>query len=148
VSKHDQLHRVGDRFEWRCYYCRRPTWCGTCKPDKAKQFRATRDHFVPKASGGKGGPNIVLACFNCNHMKADRFIKAVPRKPRTDGCYANQKSRRPRKAFGTEHLAEMMCRAVAEQYGRELVPYRCNRCPDWHVAPPKSASLTKARVAA
>lgn len=132
---HDHLHRVGERFGWRCYFCHRPTHCQECHSEKRRQWRATRDHFVPKAAGGTAHrSNLVLACWDCNHRKADRFIKSKPRKPRDPaGCYGNRKASKPRKAFPSEHLARLMCEAVLAKHGRLLESFQCPRCSQWHV---------------
>jgi 5-methylcytosine-specific restriction endonuclease McrA len=68
---HNELHRLGRSFMWRCYYCHRPVHCVTCEPNHGNdKLRATRDHFVPKSHGGRDrGPNIVLACKGCNSAK-------------------------------------------------------------------------------
>lgn len=54
-----------------CEYCKREM-----RADVAPNhpLRATRDHYMPK-SRRKGDDEtiIVMACYTCNHIKADRF---------------------------------------------------------------------------
>lgn len=41
---------------------------------------ATRDHFIPRAAGGRGiAANLVLACKACNGKKADLDPRSVVR---------------------------------------------------------------------
>lgn len=54
-----------------------------CEPGELK-LSATRDHHVPRAAGGRGGGNIRLACWDCNHLKRDTLpsdaVLAPPRR--------------------------------------------------------------------
>jgi 5-methylcytosine-specific restriction endonuclease McrA len=50
----------------RCYLCQRPF-----EPDNW----GTRDHVIPRALGGIDAGNVLLACFDCNNIKADRAPK-------------------------------------------------------------------------
>lgn len=50
----------------RCKYCGRTTDMDSTGPN-----RATRDHVLPRAKGGKQSGNLVLACAGCNEAKAD-----------------------------------------------------------------------------
>lgn len=54
-----------------CAYCKREMR-GDVEP--SHPLRATRDHYMPK-SRRRGGDEtiIVMACYTCNHIKADRF---------------------------------------------------------------------------
>lgn len=66
------LATLHEKQNGRCYYCERLM----LPLDNGEPFhplRVTRDHRVPKSKGGKGGPNIVGACYECNHRKGDRF---------------------------------------------------------------------------
>lgn len=52
-------HNILARDQHRCAYCRR--------------HASTIDHVVPKSRGGKHEwTNVVAACEDCNHAKADR----------------------------------------------------------------------------
>lgn len=133
---HKHLHNLADRVMWRCSYCRRKTHCGTCEPDKPPGLQATRDHVIPRVHGGRGGPNLVLACKDCNNLKADGQHPdyAAPRMVRDPaGCYPNSRSRNGRMKFGTEANAQATCDEVLAKHGRRLEPYECPKCSDWHV---------------
>jgi len=64
-SKHGQMHKLGDARGWTCQHCGRRVHCRVCEPRKPNISHATRDHLVPRSWGGKGGGNIVLACWRC-----------------------------------------------------------------------------------
>ena len=49
-----------------CKYCKRHMVIGA-----GCGISATKDHVKPKSKGGRGGTNIVAACFDCNQAKAD-----------------------------------------------------------------------------
>lgn len=71
---HKQLHRVGNRDNWKCVWCGRRVYCQRCHPLKLQSWDkiATRDHEVPKSKGGSDEDiNIVIACKPCNTAKAD-----------------------------------------------------------------------------
>jgi 5-methylcytosine-specific restriction endonuclease McrA len=71
-QSHKGLHSLAKRYMWRCYYCREMTHCATCEPRIPRQRAATRDHYYPRSrGGGSQAVNIVLACFQCNQLKAD-----------------------------------------------------------------------------
>lgn len=54
-----------------CEYCKREMR-GDVAPDHP--LRATRDHYIPKSKRrDTDEPIIVMACFTCNQIKADRF---------------------------------------------------------------------------
>lgn len=54
-----------------CEYCKREMR-GDVAPDHP--LRATRDHYIPKSKRAETDePIIVMACFTCNQIKADRF---------------------------------------------------------------------------
>src|SRR4026209_497955 len=58
-------------FGGRCFYCRAPL---SYTPATAAPFipRATTDHFIPRANGGKThATNRVLSCHPCNSHKGD-----------------------------------------------------------------------------
>lgn len=52
----------------RCFYCGFPMPLATTNP----ALTITRDHFIPRAKGGKNKKNIVLCHQACNVGKADR----------------------------------------------------------------------------
>lgn len=47
-----------------CFYCGKPPSSGM-----------TRDHLIPLSRGGFGKQNIVGACGNCNHAKANMTLQ-------------------------------------------------------------------------
>lgn len=53
----------------RCKYCARPMSLGGIEARSA-----TRDHVVPRASGGKQAGNLVAACRDCNARKANMTL--------------------------------------------------------------------------
>jgi len=83
----------------RCFYCDAPTWLAD--PDAysrthrmslrcAHQFRATAEHLVARQDGGRGGANIVVACWLCNHRRHARPTQA----PQPDAYRASIRKRR------------------------------------------------------
>lgn len=52
-----------------CYYC-------GCE---VTLDNSTLDHLIPRSKGGKGGNNLVLSCYSCNHKKknynVEEFLK-------------------------------------------------------------------------
>lgn len=60
---------------------------------------ATREHLTPKARGGMGADNIVLACLKCNDTKSDmtliefQFFRANGKYPQSYIEYLEQRSR-------------------------------------------------------
>ena len=79
-----------DRF--KCQYCG-----VTPKPDEL-----TIDHVVPRShGGGSTWDNCVLACFSCNHRKADRLpeeahmkLRKVPVQPNWSPAYSRHNLRK------------------------------------------------------
>jgi len=69
------------RDKFRCQYC----------GERLKMSQLNYDHVVPRAQGGKTvWDNIVMSCYECNGIKADRTpaqagmtLLSVPVKPRT-----------------------------------------------------------------
>lgn len=62
----------------RCYYCNAhltPTVRSPRKRQKGWRFPRTmftREHIIPKAAGGKGTPeNLVASCHGCNTLKGE-----------------------------------------------------------------------------
>lgn len=67
------------RDRWRCQYC------GARKTTSELTF----DHVVPRSKGGKTEwENIVMACRECNHRKADKT-------PRQAGLKLRKRPERP-----------------------------------------------------
>jgi len=55
-----QWNELVERFESKCYYCRKPG-------------KMTRDHFIALSQGGDNNiRNIVPACKSCNSAKKDK----------------------------------------------------------------------------
>lgn len=53
------------RDRWKCQFCGK----------KAPIKDLTYDHVIPRAKGGKTcWENIVTACYDCNHKKADKTL--------------------------------------------------------------------------
>ncbi len=72
AKNHSTLKALYEKFKGRCYYCFCKTWLHDYPeyinfPDQ----RATREHLIKKANGGKYGDNIVLACKMCNESRGD-----------------------------------------------------------------------------
>jgi len=44
-----------------CFYCGKPSG-------------VTKDHVIPRSMGGQRGENLVNACLQCNHEKADMLL--------------------------------------------------------------------------
>lgn len=57
-----------NRFEGLCAYCKRR--CVFASP-LTNPLCATADHWLPRARGGEGNTNKVLACYRCNNAKDD-----------------------------------------------------------------------------
>ena len=56
-------HNVHVRDKYTCQYCGK----------KLQRNKATIDHVIPQAQGGKNGwGNTVCSCFECNNAKGDR----------------------------------------------------------------------------
>ena len=57
-----------------CYYC-------GVELTKHGDTKVTWDHKIPRAKGGKGNDNYVLACFRCNQdkgqLEADEFLAVL-----------------------------------------------------------------------
>lgn len=53
-------------WEGRCVYCAQPI---NEHLSPRHQFRATRDHFVPRRRGGLNTRNLLPACTRCNALK-------------------------------------------------------------------------------
>lgn len=78
ITSHAQLHQICERDDWRCRYCGRQLFCGTCEPARArsqgKAIWATRDHIIPRSRGGTGAAwNLAACCPPCNRNKADKL---------------------------------------------------------------------------
>lgn len=137
--KHPQLHKLGDAHGWRCQHCNRRVHCRVCEPLKPVVSHATRDHLVPQSWGGRGGDNIVLACWHCNHRKGDRKDTAPkPAKmPAIGKCVAEIQQRRVRRSgrirYATREAAEAMCREIERKWERPVAAYSCKRCGEWHI---------------
>lgn len=50
-----------------CVYC-------DCQLDETNR---TKDHFIPRSRGGKGGDNSVAACSICNTIKGDQIFVSI-----------------------------------------------------------------------
>jgi 5-methylcytosine-specific restriction endonuclease McrA len=72
-----QIRKLKLAFDGICAYCRRP-----CIDHDGRLFdrfdhlaewrKPTLDHATPKTRGGaRFGPNAVLSCLACNHIKGD-----------------------------------------------------------------------------
>lgn len=93
-NDHRRLHKVAERSDWACHYCRAPlldypdiTWVASAHPRRAPQGyaacvtlvasrpelewqMASIDHVVPRAEGGLSTiSNTVAACRRCNAGK-------------------------------------------------------------------------------
>lgn len=72
---HGGTHRLMNKFNNHCLYCKCEVHCKTCYPKKNSDFVATRDHYYPKSRGGSDAQwNIVLACAKCNNKKGDLVL--------------------------------------------------------------------------
>jgi hypothetical protein len=136
--RHRQLHRVGDRSEWRCHYCKVKLYCQLCFPVQGVRHARpiTRDHIIPKSRGGKGGKNLIGSCFPCNQDKADRMPEEPkPAKKKKEGCNLGV-MRRPRsllKEYPDETMANLMVNTVYMRWGRELEAWPCPHGNHWHI---------------
>ncbi len=55
----------------RCLYCRRiMSFSQKCTHPEGR--RITREHLIPRSKGGKGGANVVAACYRCNAARGDK----------------------------------------------------------------------------
>lgn len=55
----------------RCFYCRRAmSFSQECTHPEGR--RVTREHLIPRSKGGKGGANVVAACYRCNSQRGDK----------------------------------------------------------------------------
>ena len=75
-----QLVTLFEKHNGKCYYCGHQTFLG-----RYGASRATRDHLLAKALGGRNGDNLVLACSRCNLLKdqlpAESFASLANRLP-------------------------------------------------------------------
>lgn len=63
---------LATRNGWICHYCGAVLKPYGCPDAEGKQ--ATVDHVKPRACGGGNNiKNLVLACWDCNHKKADEY---------------------------------------------------------------------------
>lgn len=63
------------RDNYRCQYC------GRYKDELGPKNKLTRDHIIPKDSGGKNTwENVTTACAKCNHKKDNRTLQAAKMK--------------------------------------------------------------------
>lgn len=64
--------RLCERQNWRCCYC-------GIRMQLEVHFQrdsATLEHVVPRSLGGPDDEgNIVMACYPCNHERADKFFQ-------------------------------------------------------------------------
>jgi hypothetical protein len=95
-----KLHALSEAQNHRCAYC------GIRVVDGDKWDGPSRDHFVPRASGGcRHWGNEVMACILCNHgrgcMPAMRYFEMVQRHGRRG---AWKRARRIRQARQKEGL--------------------------------------------
>ena len=104
-----------EKQDGRCYICRRrllPRHTSPRDPDSR-----TRDHVFPRAGGGKGHTNILLAHRRCNSDKDDRwpfpceviFLAAVYAAPPSDAALLD---RRIRAAAAQERYTQMRSRVA------------------------------------
>lgn len=135
---HKQLHTVCARHAWRCFHCGCVIRCRVCKPTGEGRI-ATRDHFVPRSKGGRGGLNLVASCWTCNKRKGDGTPTSKRPKARSlGGCQFGRSSkasrtRRPRKAFDSYALAAAMVAVLEIDRGVHLTAWECPGCTKWHV---------------
>jgi hypothetical protein len=81
-DRHQQLHRLGARDQWTCFYCGVYLSCHRCegRDNPTARTDATRDHVIPHARKSlpgysKGGAsNLVLACSLCNGLKGHGIV--------------------------------------------------------------------------
>jgi 5-methylcytosine-specific restriction endonuclease McrA len=76
MPPHERKHKIALRLGWSCAYCGVQTVCHVCHPQSAdKADTATIDHVKPRASDGPNTVNnIVLACRECNTLKASHEL--------------------------------------------------------------------------
>lgn len=53
---------------------------------------------------------------------------------KSDSCFGKV-SGKPLSAYGSEQEASDAADYVQSEFGRELLPYLCNKCQSWHLAP-------------
>ena len=86
-----QLRRLYLKHKGLCAYCGRKTilmrkdTLPTSMGQQSYWARATRDHILPRVLGGSNRmSNLVLSCYRCNHIKAEKYepkhkrVKAIP----------------------------------------------------------------------
>lgn len=70
-SKAGHLHKLCERYQWRCFYCDVDLIIVKGRKKFPSQM-ATRDHFIPKCAKAPLDPHILVACCHaCNHKKAN-----------------------------------------------------------------------------
>ncbi len=76
TEKEARWTRLWKRQKGKCYYCKEPMQRVYGHADSA-----TLDHYIPKSKAEPGNnedlDNLVLACFSCNQIKADRIPDGV-----------------------------------------------------------------------
>jgi len=90
LTTFSKLPQVGVTFNRRNLYVRDEYTCQYCGKKDLDRSELTIDHVIPRAQKGTSTwENCVVACFSCNHGKADRTpkqaglkLRTVPKKPR------------------------------------------------------------------
>lgn len=88
LTDYNRLPRSGVAFNRKNLYVRDQFACQYCSK-RLKREDLTIDHVNPRAKGGiSSWTNCVVACFPCNHRKADKSLKQAgmkllkePKKP-------------------------------------------------------------------
>jgi hypothetical protein len=82
-AKIPKLNIAGRPLSWITHeegavlYCRDSNMCLYCG-DYLYDYELTRDHVVPVSRGGADTwENVVTACRECNHFKADKLLDEI-----------------------------------------------------------------------
>lgn len=78
IAKKNRLRRLSAKQDEKCYYCQERTWLpdptGKRYPWQLRRTRATLEHLIPRAQGGKNNQaNTVMACSDCNNRRGSRY---------------------------------------------------------------------------
>ena len=75
MSNRQRKYAIWVRDGWKCQYCGSKVVPWSQGMDQNQPDIATVDHIKPVARGGRGGDNLVTACFSCNQSKADKVVE-------------------------------------------------------------------------
>lgn len=123
----------------RCFYCSGPMYL----PNDSRcsfERRVTRDHRVPLSKGGRGGPNIVGACYQCNSKKGnldeDEWMAAQPAWLREGVAEIRAQALRSERAFEKWEAAQQK----AAESPKPVQPKPS--APAWHFLETKEYEIT------